>query len=339
MNPLKVAAFTQGLSSPPARFRVRFLLPALKEHGIDVREWPARHGSYPPETVLPRVWWLPRTSLERLSSIRGAKDADVALFQREMVSTLAFVEWVWRKPAVLDVDDAVWLSQRFRSVDRLALRVSGVICGNSYLADYFSHVGARTWILPTAVDTGRFQPVAAGSDPVIVWSGSSPNLSYLNDIEDAISVVLSAVRGARLRVVCDLPPRLKYIPPQKVEFVRWSPSVEVSALQSARVGIMPMPDTAWTRGKCSLKMLTYMATGLPVVVSSFGMNREVLARGEVGFGATSAREWSDALIAVLRDEDLAARMGTRGREIVVQEFSTSKIGGILASILREVSRS
>jgi glycosyltransferase involved in cell wall biosynthesis len=245
---------------------------------------------------------------------------------------------LWSGRAVFDVDDAIWLHQRYRAADRLARWAGFVICGNSYLAEHFGQF-ARTTVIPTAVDVARFCPGATGEakTPTIVWSGSSRGLAYVHAIEPALARVLRARGEARLRIVCDAEPHFSGLPGDRVEFVRWSPDVEVAALQSAHLGIMPMPDDPWTRGKCSFKMLTYMACGLPVVVSPFGMNAEVLANGAIGLGAKTLDEWADALITLLDDVDHARAAGVVAREVVVRGYSVEHIADRLAYALTSIT--
>ena len=334
---LRVAAFTSGENAPGGRFRVRQLIAPLRRRDVLMREWPARLGSYPPEGLLRRLRWLPACVLERREALRDAGDCDIALFQREMVSTLATVERFWSKPAVIDVDDAIWLHQRWHAADKLARWAGGVICGNAYIAEHFAPM-ARTWIVPTAVDTDRFCPSdASASSQIIVWSGSSSGLPYLETIQNPLKRVLDARPRARLRVVCDASPNLPALNGSQVEYLPWRPDVEVSALQSARVGLMPMPDTSWTRGKCSFKMLTYMACGLAVAVSPYGMNAELLARGPIGYGAKSDDEWAQALLTLLDDETTAHAAGLAGREVVVRDFTVEAVADRVAGILRGVA--
>ncbi|MDQ8022488.1 MAG: glycosyltransferase family 4 protein [Moraxellaceae bacterium] len=345
IRPLQVAAFTQGDDVPSARFRVRALIPLLAEEGLAMREWPARHGAYPPPGLIARVKWAPRALAERAVAMREAagrdgKGADVALFQRELLSTMHTIEDRWRGPAVFDVDDAVWLNQRFGGIDRIAQRLGRAICGNAYIADHFSR-HAKVWVLPTAVDTAHYQPAKSvardAGARVMVWSGSASGLPYLQDIAPALARIMTSLPDVRLRIVCNQAPDLRGLPAERVDYWPWDPATEVEALQTAHLGLMPMPDTAWTRGKCSFKMLTYMACGLPVLVSPWGMNAEVLAHDELGLGARNADEWLDAAVALLRDDTLCRRLGDNGRRVVLQHYSAEVIVPKLAAILREAA--
>jgi glycosyltransferase involved in cell wall biosynthesis len=127
------------------------------------------------------------------------------------------------------------------------------------------------------------------------------------------------------------------LPTQQIEFVPWSPGVEVQAIQSMDVGIMPLRDTLWSRGKCSYKMLLYMSCGLPVVVSPVGMNAEILEMASVGQAAAGSDDWIAALEAVIHDPGMAAARGKCGREVALQNFSIEALAEKLAAELLRVA--
>jgi glycosyltransferase involved in cell wall biosynthesis len=266
---MRVAAFAGGGTVPSARFRVGQLVAPLRAHGIAMTPCLARFGTYPPRARLARPFWLAATLADRLPDVLRSHRFDVTFLQRELVSTLETWERLTGRPRVLDVDDALWLYRGGRFIRRIAAGCDAVICGNAFLAEYFAGWHPSVHIVPTAVDTARFAPgraPAAGS--TIGWSGSASGLPYLHAIEDALDAVLRARPAARLRVVCNASPQFARLPADRVDFVPWTPGTEVTALQDLAVGIMPLPDTDWERGKCSFKMLLYMACGVPVVVSS-----------------------------------------------------------------------
>ena len=342
---LSVAAFTGGIDVPSARFRVRQFVAPLRAEGVDVVELPSRAGAYPPSTGLRRVAWAVRNLAARLSDVAGraARTADVTLLQREFLSTKITLEPLTRRPRVLDVDDAIW----FWGGDAFARRLAGlcelVICGNAFLAEQFASWHGRVEVLPTAVDTDRFVPAGAGDGApsgerpqVLGWSGTRSTLPCLYAIERPLAEVLRRHPRAILRVVCDAPPDLPSLG-DRVSYVPWSPDAEVRSLQDLAVGLMPLEDSVATRGKCSLKMLLYMACGVPVVVSPVGANRDVLACGEVGLAATTPDDWVDAIDTLLRAPHRADRCGARGRAIVEERFSVRALAPRLASLLREVA--
>lgn len=336
---LQVAALTQGTRVPSTRFRVVQHIDALAKLGLETVHLTARYSAYPPTGSLKRVGWLPMAMADAARRALQANDADVCLLQRELVSTLHTAEPLIRSPIAFDVDDAIFLHRRGQALDVIAKRAALVICGNSFLADHYSRLG-EVHILPTAVDTSRFIPAQASPDrPVIGWSGSSSGFGYLESIQDALRIILERFPTAVFSVVADRPPHLPALPNAQVRFTPWRADTEVQELQSFTVGIMPLSDTPWSRGKCSFKMLTYMAVGLPVVVSPVGMNFEVIALGDCGLAATSRDDWVDALSVVLGESARSRAMGSIGRRIVETHFSQDVIAPRLAMLLRRASQS
>ena len=336
---INVAAFTAGRNIPGARFRIRQYVGALRAHGVNLREFSAPLGAYPPRGKLIRPFWGFAAVGARLPSIVRSRSFDVALFQRELLSTFFTIEKLTKKPRVLDVDDAIWLRRDGSFARGLARICDSVICGNSFLAEYFSRWNANVSILPTAVDTHRFFPATAevrDSPMTIGWSGGHGGFVDLKVAEKALQGILRLYPQSKLRVVSDRPPHCLNLPAERVEFVAWSPEAEVQAIQSMTVGIMPLEDTLWNRGKCAYKMLLYMSCGVPVVVSPVGMNDELLRAAPIGRGARSTEEWLDALGEILSRPAEAVAMGRKGRELVVESFSISAIAPLLASRLSQV---
>ena len=335
----RVMAITGGVSVPSARFRVRQLIPAMARLGFDVREWVPRVSMYPPRYRPARPLWGAAAVLSRIPSVLGTWRGDLTFLQREMLSTKCTLEPLTSRPRVFDVDDALFIHKGGGHAARIAGLVDLVVCGNDYLADRFSTWNANITVIPTAIDAARFAPTpraARSGRPVVGWIGTAKNLRYLEDIGATLARVLDDVPDATLRIVSDRAPRLPDIPAARLEFRRWSESSEVGDLADVSVGVMPLPDDEWTRGKCSFKMLQYMSCGLPVVVSPVGMNREVLAMGKPGLAASGPREWRDALVHLLRDEAGADAMGRDGRRIVEDHFSIDVVAPRLAAAWRGV---
>jgi glycosyltransferase involved in cell wall biosynthesis len=276
--------------------------------------------------------------VENLYRVGRARQHDLVFLQRNLTATLATWESLLRPPVIFDVDDAIFVGQRGSSAGRIARNAAMTICGNRFLADYFSDY-SKVVVLPTAVDDELFTPAKMPyGKAVIGWSGSSSGLSYLYAVEEAIDQILRRIDGAVLKVVSDQPPRFSRIHPEKVIFERWRPERQVESLREFSVGLMPLEDSVWARGKCSYKMLTYMAVGIPVVVSPVGMNVEVLAHGVAGYSAATLDDWVGALETILTDVSLAESMGAVGRSIVESKYSRRVIAPQLIDVLRGVLR-
>lgn len=332
---LSVLALTQGERVPSTRFRVAQHLSRIKAAGIEVKHLPAKYCAYPPKGLLKRLGWFPSTLWDATSRALLSREADVCLLQRELVSTLRTAEPLISCPIILDVDDAIYLNGRGAKSDATARQAALIICGNRTLAEHYGELG-RVEILPTAVDVDRFVPKAPVDDesPVIGWSGSSSGFSYLEMIEPAIAHVLKMHPSARFVVMADRQPRLAALPAERVCFLPWSEEGEVEAIQSFSVGLMPLWDDAWSRGKCSFKMITYMSCGIPVVVSPVGMNADVLALSNLGFAARNCDDWVQSIDLLLKDRDLARQIGCAGRTVAEAHFSCDVIAPKLVELLQ-----
>ena len=267
---------------------------------------------------------------------------DLTLLQRELISTLSSLEIFTKRPRVFDVDDAVWLNRGGRTgFKTIVQRCDGVICGNSFIAETAIRWNPSICLLPTAVDTDRFVPSAIplrdDGKRIIGWSGLAVSLKYVYEIEEALLPILTKDRNVVLRIVSEKAPRFKSLPVAQVEYVPWSPQNEVQTIQEMTVGIMPIEDSLWPRGKCSYKMLLYMSCGIPVIVSPVGMNAEVLAQGRVGFGPKSIREWTEALDALLESPEEAQTMGVAGRQVVEEHYALHVLAPKLISFLRTIA--
>ena len=336
-----MAAFTGGATISSPRFRVRQYIPGLGQCGIQVSEYIARFGSWPPSSKALRPLWLPATVVQRVPGVIASFRYDVTLLQREMVSTLVTLEGLTHRPRILDVDDAVWLNRGGeKSFSRLVRLCDGVICGNSFIEETVRRWHSQTIIVPTGVDTERFRPLEniGRTRPVIGWSGLGSNLKSLAEIERPLATVLNHCKDAVLRVISDVKPRFELLPAARVEYIPWSPENEVRTIQEMSAGLMPAEDSLWARGKCSYKMLLYLSCGVPAVVSPVGMNQEVLALGRVGFGPRSETEWTDCLISLLKNPEQAKQMGENGRRVVEEHFSLNVLGPRLAGYIKTFSK-
>lgn len=336
---VKVVAFTGGKNVPSARFRVRQLIPFLAKYGVELHEFVPLVSKYPPERKWLRPIWGIAALAVRVPVVFAAQRYDVVFFQRELVSTFVTFEPFTKRPRVLDVDDAIYLHRGGRFAERLARLVDLVICGNNFLADRFSKWNKNVTVIPTPVDVHRFVPSKSPQREkcVIGWIGTSSNFKYLYSIEAALKEVIKIFPHVFLRVIADKRPSFRIIPNERVQFIPWSPANEVKAVQSMTVGIMPLADGEWERGKCSYKMLQYMACGVPVVVTPVGMNAQILALGKVGLAATSHEEWIEALRWIITaDEEVRESMGREGRRVVEKHFSVDVIAPRLAQVLKEL---
>lgn len=347
---IRVAALTSGRHVPSARFRIRQHIAPLRALQVDVKDhcpWLSQHARLPGALGSIRQRYLLPVAMGqvllnaalRAPGVVGTYQADLTWIERNFIPGLDAAVGCAKAPRLLDVDDAIWLSTLFgqSAAKRLAGRVDAVVAGNSYLADWYGNYCNKIFVIPTAIDCDRFAPGrAAPGDPIetdrftIGWTGTAGNFRYLELIERPLSNFLRRHPDARLKIVADQRPLLPLVPAGQLDFIQWHPDNEAVSLQAMDVGLMPLADDAWTRGKCSYKMLQYMATALPVVASPVGMNAEVLTRGACGIAASSLDDWSDALELLYTDRPLGVSMGECGRSIVLADFSVPVIARQLA---------
>jgi len=260
-------------------------------------------------------------------------------------------------PLVYDLDDAIYLRPREfvaagedsrrsmnrgkdpREVDAFLAEADLVLAGNGILADHAREAGAaRVEILPTPVDTGAFRPPAerpAGGVPLVGWIGSPTATYCLREIAPALAAAAARIPFRLLVVGASGPVE---VPGVEVVRREWDLDRETADYASLDVGLYPLPDNPWTRGKCGYKALLYAACGAPSVASPVGVNREYVADGETGFHASTPGEWTDRLLRLLADPDLRRRMGAVGRRRVEAGFSYPVLAPRLAAALREAAR-
>ncbi len=349
---IRVAALTQGRRSPSARARVRQHIACLRDLGVGVDEyapviekharlpgWPQgiRHSYVAPLYLL----WQAAKLCTRLPGVAGSWTHQVTWLQREILTGVPALESWLRKPLVFDVDDAVWLHPPWGelALRRIAQRADVVVAGNRYLADWFSNHCRDVRVVPTAVDAERLCPAPAPEQDhrfTVGWTGLASNLPLLGMIEKPLARFLRQHREARLLVMANRAPVFVSIDPQQICYRPWSEDTEVRALQAMDVGVMPLPNDPWTRGKCSYKMLQYMACGIPVVVSPVGMNADVLGLGEIGLAAEHEVEWYDALQLLYRNRDQGRELGRQGRKVVREHFDLPLVARQLATVFKEL---
>ncbi len=284
----------------------------------------------------------------RLRTLVRARRYDLVWIEKELFPWLpSWGESLLRTlaiPYVVEYDDAIFhrYDQNPRAwircllgakVDRIMRGATAVIAGNDYLAERARHARARRIdVIPSAVDCRIYTMLQKppNDPPVIGWIGTPITFEYVVQIQNALAEVCRQGRarlvlvGADPRAVTDI----------EAEVRPWSEKTEVADVQSFDIGIMPLDDGLWEKGKCGYKLVQYMACGRPVVASPIGVNRSIVTDGENGFMASRREEWVATLSALRDDPELRRRMGAAGRKKVEAEFCTRVTGPRLAGVLR-----
>jgi glycosyltransferase involved in cell wall biosynthesis len=288
----------------------------------------------------------------RFAGLKAARGADLIWLEKEALPWVpAGLErrlFPRQVPVVVDYDDAVFHrydSHRSplvrallgRKIARVMEHSALVLAGNNYLGAYAEAAGARrVEIVPTVVDATAYDgsPKPALAHPTVGWIGTPGTWQecvapFLPDILDTLRPLKSRFLavGAGAQGVHD----------PVIDARDWSEAREAADIRDMDIGIMPLPDTPWMRGKCGYKLIQYMACGLPVVASPVGVNAEIVTHGKTGFLASSPAEWRSALQTLINDPELRARMGQAGRKRVERDYSLQVHGPRVARFLADVA--
>lgn len=347
-----------GSRAASTRQRLLQYAPFLAQQGIDLQIRPLLDDAYierladglpQPSTAILRGY------VQRVVDLIAARRFDVVWVQYE---TFPYLPGIAERaltlagvPIVYDIDDAIFhLYDQHRSPfvrrvlgDKLApllRRASACLCGNAYLQAYASRYCSNSIIVPTVVDTDVYRPRAdqglperEGSARTVGWIGSPSTWRYVEPLLPALLPML-ARHGVKLRAI-GAGPRARGI--EGVEATDWSEASEVSDLRSMDIGIMPVPDDPWARGKCGYKLIQYMACGLPVVASPVGVNCEIVTEGENGYLVTDDDAWVHALERLVADPSLRHRLGHNGVRVVEDRYSLRSQQQRVAAVLRSAA--
>ncbi|MCC6338271.1 MAG: glycosyltransferase family 4 protein [Myxococcales bacterium] len=349
--------------SPSQRYRFEQFEPALAAAGIEVEyagaltvaEADVFYGAHSPPTkglvaaraLARRLWSLaPRLVRPRF---------DVVFVQREaFFLSNQWAEWLahLQAPVVFDFDDAIWIhavseaNQRFaflKNVDkipRIVRLAHTVIAGNDYLASWARAHNSNVHVIPTCVDTDRWvpgPPRPAGRPVTIGWSGSATTIAHLRLALAALERVKARFGDhVRFRVMGDASFRHE---PLQLAGEAWRPEVEIPFLQDLDVGLMPLPDDEWSKGKCGLKALTSMACGAAIVMSPVGVNTQIAQGSVTGFLPRTEDEWVHTLSRLVEDAHLRERVALAGRQRVVEAYSVVRWKNPFVDLLRAAASS
>jgi glycosyltransferase involved in cell wall biosynthesis len=353
-EPIRVAVLgAQGASSPS--FRIRGALPgaALADYGIQVFPMPLFSAEQDRVFRNARGWAKARSLLSAHNSLRARLPApvDVAwiLRQADLLPSLRMeTKAIGGRRFVLDIDDPVWLDWRpsagghplaflkgsRRKVQALARRADVVVAGNAYLADWLGQYAERVTVIPSLVDTDRSAERSHRNDETVVlgWIGSSSSFRHLQDLAAPLAHVASIAPDVRFELWSmgggDIA-----IPGMRCVSVPWSEAAEKPFLERLDVGLMPLANNPWTRGKCAYKAIQYMAARIPVVADDVGVSAEVIGDGHAGRVVSSPGEWTEAIVSLARDADLRGRLGARGRRRAIADYSFKRWLPELANVL------
>jgi glycosyltransferase involved in cell wall biosynthesis len=332
-------------TAPGQRYRIEQWAPILEELGAEITFVPfrgdelnsllSREGK-----TLRKIYLTARESARRLKVLKLIKDYDLVYVYKEvaLLGPALIERYISMKgvPIVFDLDDAIFMHSPSTSPVNRYFRLlkfpgkTGTICrlaahviaGNSYLAEYSSRFNQNVTVVPTTIDTAKYvvdESKTSTDPPLIGWSGSYSTVHHLNTLR-RVFMRLAEKERFRVRVIGTDGYQIHGV---QVEAMPFRPETETADLRAIDIGIMPLPDDEWARGKCGCKALQYMALGIPTICSPVGVNTKIIQDDENGLLATTEDQWIEKLTRLLHSPSLRARLGKAGRATVAAEYSMS----------------
>ena len=263
-----------------------------------------------------------------------------------------WLTWLIRRTCkylIFDFDDAIFLRDsyskkglddrsklaRFKALSKAA---DALVPGNRFLADATAeHTDAsKIFVIPTVIETSKYylEPSSTTNDSLeMVWIGSKSTLQSLEIIRPILEELGKTFPNLSLKIICDSFPSFDHL---KVTPVQWQESNEVTEITSADLGICFMPDDRWSRGKCGLKLLQYMAAGLPVIANPVGVHCEIIKHGHNGFLVNTYEDWLNAIALIYKNKEQQSMMGRRGRKIIDSDYSVNANAGTWITLLNNL---
>ncbi|MCG2711526.1 MAG: glycosyltransferase family 4 protein [Candidatus Omnitrophica bacterium] len=339
---MRVLFLTQtDIDGPASRYRVYQYLDFLKEQGIEYTLSPGVskgnylkvYSGYHP---LKKLAALVPVFFKRLIDVLRVSRYDIVFLQREIFPQIyPIIEKMimkLNKNVVFDFDDAIFLVPagragfiyKFRYKHNIREIIKGsshIITGNVYLREYAGRFNPNVCVIPTCVDTDRFyikkRLISDNEQAVIGWIGTEHSLIYLKSIEGVFKE-LSKNFNICLHVIGGRNFAVKGV---KVVNKKWDMDTEVADLHELDIGVAPLLDDGWGKGKCGLKALQYMSCGIPVVCSDAGVYKEMIVEGENGFLASIANDWVQKLTMLIQDKKLREKISLAARNMIEEKYS------------------
>ncbi len=224
---------------------------------------------------------------------------------------------------IFDFDDALFVQNEEKIISLIKLS-KNVICGNNYLAHFSKQYNPNTFIVPTTIDTSKFTPSTEKKDIITLgWTGTSGNyVNFSDQLLDAIKKILSDNNNIKFLFICDRKPPEKFDFPY--DFIYWAKESEVKDLQKIDIGLMPLIDSPWTRGKCGFKLIQYGSIAIASIGSDVGVNSEIIIDSQTGYLIKNEDEWMNKIQELVTNINSRVQMGINARKKIEQDFDTSE---------------
>ena len=345
---------------PGQRFRCEHFISYLQREGYSITyspllsEWDDayfyKRGAYFFKLII--VW---KALFRRIRDVRRASHYDIVFIYREafMLGTTVFERAFAKKSCkiVYDFDDSIWLPdtsegnqnlswlKRPQKINTICGLADLVIAGNDFLAQYARAYATRVVIIPTTINTNYHVPQAfpkKNEKICIGWTGTETTHKHLAILESVFARLDFVFPGKlSFMIISNKPYQSAVIP---FQWKQWSPETEITDLQSIDIGVMPLPNDEWSKGKCGFKGLQYMALEIPTVMSPVGVNTQIISHGVNGFLAQTDDEWFDILCELLDDEGVRRKIGAQGRKTIVECYSVDAFAEQYIALFHELTQ-
>lgn len=349
---MKIAFWISGTKDPSPRFRfLQFVEPLRKKgHEIDViisnpeRNRSIRSKTKPFQTAESAIMLAMRVAQIVWFSLTKARKYDVIFTNKDLVSNLN-VFWLepfmarFNKNLVFDIDDAIYIGARGNKLKEILPRYKAVIAGSPVLKDFVeTNYGVKGYYIPMAINTGNYKP-AASREPGklrIGWSGSHHTNVYALPLLKEPLTALAKELDFEFIVISNKDPEINW-PGINSRFIEWTENTEVQGLQLFDIGLMPLKDEPFERGKCALKAVQYMAVGIPPLVSPVGVNSLIVRDGTDGYHCESIHDFTVKLSALARDESKRQALGANALKRVHDLYSVDVLTNEYERVFREIA--
>jgi glycosyltransferase involved in cell wall biosynthesis len=321
----KILFISKGQYTSSTRYRAMQYFPSFIDNG-----WQPTHIT------------ISGGAIPVLKTFIAAINADVIVLLRKTFPFPIF--WILRqlsKKLIFDFDDAIFVntngSHSKTRMNRFKTTVAScdyIFAGNQYLADEAKKYNSAVAVIPTSLEISKYDLSCQKDDAIfeLVWIGSTSTKKYITEIIPALEKAAQTIPNLQLKIIADFE---LASPILNIKNVAWTEHDEAIELCKADVGLAPMPENNWTKGKCALKVLQYMATGLPVISSAAGVNAYVVENGVSGYLAYDNSEWCELVIQINKEKSILKQMGILGKERAYKEFSINVVFQKMLKILTQ----
>ena len=333
--------------SPGQRYRFEQFFDYLEINGIQcclahiINENDEKY-LYHSKNILKKLKVGVNSYLRRWKHLKDIESFDLVVIYREVIPTKStlFENYISKKniPIVYDFDDAIWIRdvsevnknisflKDEKKIEKIIPLCNHITCGNKYLANYASNFNSNITIIPSSVNTDLYKPIEKQNNDGIVkigWVGSHTTVKHFEMIID-VYLKLKSKYQDKIDFVL-IGDKNYHHEKLAINGVKWENKMEVELFNSFDIGIMPLPNNEWTKGKCGMKGILYMSVGIPTVMSNVGMNKDIIEHGKNGFLPVGEEQWIEVLSKLIEDKELRKKIGDEGRQTVLEKYSKNKI--------------